>query len=809
MLKNYFKIALRNISRNKLYSFINIFGLAVGITACVLIFLYVKDELSYDKHHPDHERVFRVNTYVKLSGQNDNFAINAMPTGPALKADFPQVEEFVRVENVPNQTVWVDHQMFTEKNVAFADSSLFSVFLFPLAYGDPATALKEPLSAVISEEKAEAYFGDASAALGKMLKFAARSYKVTGVMKKTTYRSHLPVDIYLSMTSRPAPQLNHQQFLQLGTSLYIKLKEGTTADEFESKLLPAFYNSRLKAWSEKNQFGGKITYRLQPVADIHFGNDLQYDMPGNVNPSYIYIFSFVAVFILLIACINYMNLATARSAKRAKEVGLRKVVGATRKQLIGQFIGESILISFLSIVLALVLVEVLLPVFNSLTGKDFTFVNILNGSFGLFLLAAVLFVGVFAGSYPAFYLSRFQPVEVLKGNGFNAGRSGNPGMLTRLFSPVNLRKALVIAQFVVSVVLIVSTIIVFSQLSFMKNKDLGFDKDQVMVITLPADSSVRANLQTVRNEFLKDPAVKGMATSFYVPGEQTGRLLFLVEENGKMAEKAMNIMGIDYDFIKVMDIDMAKGRNFSKDFATDSSAVIINEAAAKYLGWTDPIGKKVAPGDPENKLTVVGMVDDFNYASLHNPVEPLIMFLSAEGNRMLSIKIAGGNISSTVSGIEKKWKAFDPRHPMEYFFLDENFNAKYKSEEKMLSVFGYFAALTILISCLGLFGLASFATEQRIKEIGIRKVLGASVANIVTMINKDFIILIIISFVFAFPVAWYFMDKWLQDFYYRIGIGWMPFVAAALAALLVAITTISIQALKAAYSNPVKALKYE
>lgn len=808
MLKNYFRIALRNISRNKLYSFINIFGLATGITACVLIFLYVKDELSYDKHHNDYEQLYRVNTFVKLSGQNDNFAINALPTGPAMKADFPQVEQFLRIEGAPDQTVWVGDAMFTEKNVAYADSNLFSFFNFPLSYGDPATALKEPLSAVISEDKARTYFGDPSAALGKMLKFAVRSYKITGVMKRTGYRTHLPSDIYLSMVSRPAPLLNHQEYLQLGPTLYIKLRKGVTAADFENAQLPRFYESRLKPWSEKNQFNGKITYRLQPVAEVHFGNDLQYDQPNNVNPSYIYIFSFVAVFILLIACINYMNLATARSAKRAKEVGLRKVVGASKQQLIGQFIGESILISFLSIIFALVMVEVLLPVFNGLTNKDFSFMSILNGPFLLLLVGIVFFVGLFAGSYPAFYLSRFQPVEVLKGGGFNAGRSSN-GIIAKLFSPVNLRKTLVVAQFVISVVLIVSTIIVFSQLHFMKSKDLGFDKDQVMVLSIPADSTVNANLQTVKNELLKDPAVKGVATGNNVPGERMGRLLFLAEENGKLAEKAMNFSVIDYDYLKVLGVQFAKGRNFSKDFATDTAAVIINEAAAKYLGWADPIGKKVMPGDPNQKYNIIGVVKDYNYTSLHSPVEPLVMFFSPDRNRVLSIKLSGNNISSTVSGIEKKWKAFDPRHPMEYFFLDENFNAKYRSEEKMLSVFGYFAALTIIISCLGLFGLASFATEQRTKEIGIRKVLGASVTNIVTMINKDFILLILVSFVFAFPVAWYFMDKWLQDFYYKIGIGWMPFATAALLALLVSITTISIQAIRAALSNPVKALKYE
>ncbi|WP_181306802.1 ABC transporter permease [Rufibacter sp. XAAS-G3-1] len=806
MLKNYLKIAWRNLLRHKAYSAINIIGLATGISACLLIFLYVGHELTYERNFPNAGHIYRVVSRVNFHGTDDRFSLSPKPLADHLRREVPEVKKVARLAQAGKQTVWKNQQPFLEDHLFYADSTFFQVVPFTFLAGDPATALKAPKTIVISEELAQKYFGGVEQALGKPLQFSKNQYTVTGVFKPEKH-SHLVANAFFSMVTHDEAEragkdattiaAMENEWIHFSYYTYFTLHNPASLPAFEQKLTD-LVQRRAVPWMKENQISAFMELSVQPITQIHLSNDFQTDISPSGSRSYVYIFSVVAVFILLIACINYMNLATARSAKRAREVGLRKVVGAHRSQIIGQFLGESILITLLGLVLALAMVELSLPVFNQLTIKEFTLSSFLNINFALLVLVILLFVGLVAGSYPAFVLSGFKPAEVLKSD--KNPRSSNAW----------LRRSLVVVQFTISLVLIIGTAVVYSQLQFLKDKNLGFNKEQVVAIEVPkVDSATLHRLPVVMQELTQNPNLLQVATSGNIPGEKLSRLLMLVEDEfGTETDKTMNVMFVSYNALELMGIELKEGRTFQKEIPSDAKgAVLVNEAGAKWLGWQNPLGKRVQVTDYDAK--VIGVAKNFNYASLHNPIEPLMIVPIKEGNGYLLAKIRPEHLGNTLAFLEQKWNAFAPKHPMDYFFLDDYFNRQYQAEEKMLTIFGYFAALTILIACLGLFGLASFTAEQRTKEIAIRKVLGSTVGEIVLLLSKDFALLVLLAILIASPVAWYGMKNWLQDFAYQVNLSPWLFLMAGVGSLAIAVATVSLQAAKAALLNPVKSLRSE
>ena len=800
MLKNYLKIAVRNLMRNKVYSAINIIGLAIGVASCILIFLYVQDELSYESHFSKSDRIVRVVGTITFEGQQDKFSVTPLPLEEAVR-EFPEVETATQFSRMSKRTIWYKGQSFTDDQLLYADSSFFSVFDYELLAGDPKTALDGPRKIVLTEELANKFFGGTEKAMGEVLQFSNDSYTVTGVYRDKGH-SHIKASGLLSRSTylgRLSADERKNQWFNLNNYTYALLRSEEQLPALQRQL-DVLTEKNVNPWIKENNLNAQMAFFVQPLETIHFDTRFGHDLtpPGNI--SYVYIFSAVALFLLLIACINYMNLSTARSAKRAKEVGMRKVVGADRSQIIRQFLGESVLLTLIAVLVALALVQVFIPTFNTLTEKQFTSDFFMQWQFLLVLLIIVLLVGIVAGSYPAFFLSRFKPADVLKSDKQPKGGS------------TTLRKALVVVQFSISLIMIIGTIVVFTQMHFLKNADLGFNKEQIMVIDVPSgDSTLVQRLPIIKQKLLQHPHVLQVSNSYSIPAESLNRTLMLMEQDGRMVEKTLNLIGVDYDFIPVMGIEMAAGRNFSREFKTDlKSGVIINEAAAKWLGWSDPVGKKVQTGEDDINDTdaqIIGVVKDFHVSSLHSEVQPLAIRLFPESPGYLLARIAPENQAATIQFVEEQWRLFDSKHPMEYFFMDEFFDRQYRAEEKMLTVFGYFAALTIVIACLGLFGLASFTAEQRTKEIGIRKVLGSSTGNIVMLLSKDFALLVLLAILLASPIAWYGMNRWLQDFAYRIDLSWWVFALAGLLALVIALATVSFQAVKAALQDPVNAIK--
>ncbi|MDX5418510.1 MAG: ABC transporter permease, partial [Hymenobacteraceae bacterium] len=783
------------------YSAINIIGLAIGVASCILIFLYVQDELSYESNFSKSDRIVRVVGEVVFEGQQDNFAVTPPPLINSLQK-FTGLETVTQFSPASKQTIWYNNQSFTEDKLLFADSAFFKVFDYEFIAGNPATALNAPQKIVLTEALATKLFGSPDQALGKVLQFSRNPYTVTGVYKDKGH-SHIEATGLLSRATIDN-NLTEEQL----KNLWFNLNRYTYALLPDIDQLPAFQQQLndfsanfINPWIKENRLNAQMNFIAQPLKDIHFDERYAHGMAPSGNMAYVYIFSAVAVFLLLIASINYMNLATARSAKRAKEVGLRKVVGADRSQLISQFLGESVLLTLIAVLLALALVQVFIPTFNELTSKQFSSNFFMQWEFVLLLLAIVILVGILAGSYPAFFLSRFKPADVLKTDKMPRGSSAI------------LRKALVVVQFSISLIMIIGTIVVFAQMRYLKSADLGFQKEQVLVIDVPnGDSTLVKRLPVIKQQLLQNPNITHVSNTYSIPSESLNRALMLMEqEDDKMVEKTIDLMAVDYDFIPLMGIEITEGRNFSRDIKTDEKhGVIINEAAAKWLGWDNPIGKKVFTGDTaiaDTPTRIIGVVKDFHVESLHSEVKPLAITLAPESPGYLLARIAPENQAATIQFVEQEWRQFDQKHPMEYFFLDEFFDRQYKAEEKMLTVFGYFAALTILIACLGLFGLASFTAEQRTKEIGIRKVLGSSVASIVMLLSKEFAILVLLAIALASPIAWYGMSTWLQDFAYRIDLSWWIFVVAGFAAMAIALITVSFQAVKTALLDPVVALR--
>jgi putative ABC transport system permease protein len=794
MIRNYLKIAFRNLWRHKAFSFINIMGLTVGMSACFLIFLYIQFELSYDSFHEKKDRIYRVVTDIKTPTEVINAAGPSWAAPPNIKDEFAEVESFVRVAGGDNVLIRKGDIKFQEKNSAWADSSFFKVFDFKLLKGNAQTALKEPFSIVFSETTAKKYFGDKDP-LGQALLITGEGLPavVTGIMKDIPENSQIKADVLLSMTTI-TKQWNKSldsQWGNYGAQAYILLKPGADAKKLEGKF-PGFLERRNGTEMKKNQMFA--TLFLEPLKDVYLRSTRNGSKSGNINN--VYIFSIVAIFILLIACINFVNLTTARSAERAKEVGIRKVVGAAKMQLARQFVGESIIICLIAFILAIILSAIFLPSFNKLAGKIVSDGIFDHGQYIFYLFLAAVGIGLLAGTYPAFVLSSFKPVIVLKGR-FATGSRG-----------ILLRKGLVVAQFSISIALIIGTIVVYNQMNYMRSKDLGFSKDQMLVIDTNGDPAKDAFNQAIKSI----PAVKATALSSSAPGTgNPGAYSEIENKKGDLQIANLDLYYADFDYIPLYKIKMVAGRAFSRDFATDTTqAMILNQAAVKMFGYSSPqeaIGRRFKQWGREGKI--IGVVKDFHFRGLQEPIKPLSMRIEPGGSNLVSVNVSAANLPATIAAIENKWKQLIPNRPFSYFFLDEFFNEQYRGEERFGKLFLNFAILAIFISCLGLLGLASYSTMQRTKEIGIRKVMGASLGNVVTLLSKDFLLLVGIASLVAFPLAWWLMHQWLQDFPYRISIPWWVFAMAGLLAIAIALCTVSFQAVKAALMNPVKSLRTE
>jgi putative ABC transport system permease protein len=806
MIRNYLKIAWRNLMLRKAFTAINILGLSIGLATCLLIVLFIQHELSYDSYHANANRIFRITIAGSISGKEIKTAPMSAPAGPILAREIPGVEATTRLYQEGTFIVKHNTESFKEEKVIFPDSNFFEVFSIPLLKGNPKTVLREPKTVVLTETIAEKYFGN-SDPIGKTLKLGNRGdFRITGVCEDVPSNTHCHYNIFASLNGIKLGE----KWLASGAYTYVMLREGYSIEKMNAAM-PAIINkyiapeikeflgiSLTEFFKKGNQFG----FVFQPITDIHLKSHLEHEIEGNSDIKYVYIFSAIALFILMIACINFMNLSTAGSANRAKEVGIRKVLGSVQHQLIAQFLSESVLVTFIALLVALVIVALALPYFNQLSGKAFEVSVLVKGFMLPLILLACLFIGLVAGSYPAFFLSAFKPVSVLKGKisaGFKSGW---------------LRSTLVTTQFVVSIGMIIGTIVVYRQLNFIQNKKVGFDKEQILVLQ---DTYVLGKqLNAFKNEIKKLSQVSNATMAGYIPAGRSndGNEGFMIKNSsGEMVTYREKTYNIDDDYLPTLGIKLAAGRNFSKDFQTDSAAVLINEAAAKRFGLKNPVGNSilstVGNGDPGSKrnFKVIGVVKDFHFESIHQSIAPLVMFYGADDYQM-AIRTRTNDIPQLLEILEQKWKA-QTDNPFAYSFLNDRFNKTYQSEQRIGKLFSIFATLTIIISCLGLFGLAMFTAQQRTKEIGVRKVLGASVMSIIILLSKDFIRLILVAILIVTPIAWYAMNKWLQDFAYRVEISWWIFAIAGLLAIAIALLTVSFQSIKAALMNPIKSLRSE
>jgi putative ABC transport system permease protein len=802
MLKNYLKIAIRNLLKHRGYSLINIAGLAVGIACCWLILLFVHDELRYDRFHQNADRIYRVTVHGRMSDNEVTAPSSPAPMAAVLAADYPEVIATTRLKQ-PYNTPLISYasKKFNEDQFFFADSTFFDVFTFPLINGDPRTALRQPFSVVITEEMAAKYFGDDDP-IGEVLQFNNQeSYRVTGVAKNVPRQSHFQFDFLASFNSWEISRSTVWVSNHLYT--YLLLQENYPAKQVSAKL-PALVKKYVGPQMEEgmgvtyDQFvaaGGIYEYALQPLTDIHLHSHLTGELEPNGNINYVVIFSLIAFFILLIACINFMNLATARSTNRAREVGLRKAVGSSRLQLVRQFLLESLVVSGIAVLLAIGLVELSLPAFNNLSGKLFESALVGGWKTWPILVGATLLVGILAGSYPAFFLAAFRPVVALK-----AGRSlGISGHAT-------LRKILVVSQFAISIVLMIGTFVVHNQLQYIRERQLGFDKEHVVVIHRA--ESLGQQVPAFENEVSHNPQVVSTAATMHLPGRDVWHNAYQTGDTQNPDGYILGNLNVGHNFVETLGLELIAGRTFSREYRADSSAFIINEAAAKKLGWVEPLGKiLINPG--AFKGPVVGVVKDFHFESLHEEVRPAVLNLSREGIRFLVVRIAPEKIETTIANLRTAWQQLAPEQPFEYSFLDEDFDRLYRADQRTGAISATFSSLSIFVATLGLFGLASFSSEQRTKEIGVRKVLGASVLQLIALLSKEFSRLVMVAVLIAAPIGYFVMNKWLEDFAYRIEVGWWVFALAGGMALVIALLTVSTQAIKAAVANPVKALRYE
>lgn len=804
MFRNYLKIALRNIFKHKAYSVINITGLSVGITCCLLIFGYVNNETSYDRFHKNADRIYRliVDIFPPNNGPVDHYATSGPGVAPILESDFPEVERAVRIRTITDALLKKGDKQFYE-TFHFADSTFFEVFSFPFIAGNPKQALVDPFSVVFTNKMARKYFGDENPVGRFIMVQDTIQFKITGVIEDVPQNSHFTFDFLSSYSTFPKIGRNITSWWSFGGYNYLLLKQDSDAASFAEKI----HRVSEKYIPEQEKGSGyRQEYYLQPITDIHLYSDRRAEWQANNKIVYIYIFSAIALFVLLIACINFMNLATARSIERSKEVGIRKVVGAVRSQLAKQFLGEAIVLALMATALAILLMMVTIPIFNDLTGRELT-VELADSLFVIpviFILPII--IGLLAGSYPAFFLSAFKPIETVKG----AFKSGIRG--------VYLRKGLVVAQFTISVMLIISTIVIYNQLNYMRDQDLGFSKEQILVLPLHQDSGIRQKYDVLRNRFLQNPRILASTISSGIPGRQLNNSVFRIEGNmvesqyGTDAWNDMRFINVDSDFAEIFNLELLAGRFFSEEFETDvQSGFILNEAAVKKFDWgtaEQAIGKKIG-FQSSSEGEVIGVVKDFHFKSLRSVIEPLVISARTFSLNYISLKLQGRDIRKTIASINSIWNEIVQNRPLTFFFLDDEFDKLYRADEKIAKSFATFALIAIVIACLGLFGLASFTTEQKTKEIGIRKVLGSSTTGIIQNISADFIKLILIANIVAWPVAYLAMQKWLQEFAYRIDPSMLSFLFAGIISVLIALLTISYQTIKASIANPIKALRYE
>lgn len=796
----------RNIFRSGFQYATIITGLSLGMAVSILIYIYVRAETRYDSHHQDVDRLYRVHNILTMEGKTDRTAKNCLNAGEALMDFFPEVESYMQFLNVSKQTIRVADALYANDKVVYADSNTFSFFTFPLLTGDPLSALDGPNKAVISRSIALQYFGDVQKAMEQTMEINKKDFLVTGVYDDQVGQTHIPYNIFLSLSTLPQDFLaqRNREYMWLTTYTYLKLKPGVTESDFESKL-PAFHSQVLVPYVKNAEVNGAITMELEGLREIHLNNTLRFDYPGAVNPNYLKIFTAVGILTLLIALINYINLTTAKVSNRIKEVGIKKYLGATRLGLFAQFVFETILTSFICFFIALALVFISLPELNDLTGATYDFSALADRDTVITSLIFVVLFGVFGSLYPAMLLTSFKPLSAIRSYKHVAGSAS----FERLLNPAIVRKVLVTAQFSISIFLIIGTLVIFQQFRYMSSLNLGFDQEQVMVIDIPNDTTVSNHLDVLKNALLEIPSVRSVSATSSIPGSDHGALTMNVSQTGGSEIKVINTYTVDETFQEALGIQLAQGRFFSRDFSTDpQEAFVINEAAAKFLGWEDPLNKKVE-SPLGQKGVVVGVLKDFNYKSLHSAIEPLILMHSRSSQGYLLVKMNTAEIQRTVDRISQTWKGFDPAHPYEYFFLDSQFQKQYIKEQRLISIFIYFSAFAIFISCLGLIGLAIFTNETRVKEIGIRKTLGASKADIVTLLSSGFLIPVLIATVIAWSVSFYMVREWLSQFAYRVDLTVLPFLAGALIAFAIAALTVGYFARIAARQDIVSSLRYE
>jgi putative ABC transport system permease protein len=800
MIKNFIKVAIRNLGEHKGFSFINITSLTIGMASCILILLWIQNELSYDRFHENSERIYRIVTDECIGGQSSQYPATPLNISEALENDFPEVEKYVRLfKGWGGLTVENNNRKFHAEYFFLVDPSFFDIFTVPVIHGDPKTALTKPDTCVLSKSSAIKYFSDDNA-VGKILKIeGADDWMVTAVAEDLPQNSHFHFDIIAPI---PPPQRPPSWLFAL-CHTYILLKDNVSPDQLEAKfpgMVKKYFEPEMKEiWGttleEFTASGGYIRHILQPLGRIHLHSNMDFELEKNGDIRYVYIFTAAAFFILLIACINYMNLTTARSDRRMKEIAVRKVIGSHKSLLVRQFLSESVFISFISGAAAVALTELLLPVFKNLSGKHLELDYFYNPLVLPLLVFTVLLVGVLAGIYPAFFLAKFKPVAIFKGSFIKGVKKSS------------LRNVFVTIQIAVSIILIISTFVVSQQLKYMSTIDLGFEKKNMLAIDNAA-RGLGGNWDAFKNDLLKYPHITHVEGVSSTIGEVFSAEVFYPE--GKTAQEGLYFwrMYTAYDLQETMQLEVVKGRFFSKEFSTDSEAIIINETGAKELGWKDPIGKRISMVDSAD-YTIIGVVKDFHFHSLYKNIEPLAIILDKRYSFMMLVRFRGENVEKTLAFVEDKWKSYTSGRPLDYSFLENKIENIYSAEESTRMILSIFSSIGIILACMGLLGLASFVAAQRTKEIGIRKVYGASVSNIMSLLLKKFAGLLIIANIVAWPIAWFVMNKWLEIFAYRINLAIWMFLVSAILTGAITILTVSSQTIKACYANPIDSLKCE